>query len=276
MVHDLPDGGKSRTWNRFVHDLSRRESEYLMFIDADIRITDPNVLRGLVELVSASKNLDGAVSRPVKDIVHDPRLKRGPLDSLIANAGGTLNDWRASLTGGLYVLRASVARSFHIPIGLPTEDGFVGAMVKTRNFENEKTPEKRLDGREEFFFIYESERHVGALIHHQTRLVVGGAVNATIFGRLRSLSLAERQQELAQSAQDPEWLPTLLSHNLPRMPYGYVPFGFLIKRVLFWKKSTKRFHPKRMALVLVGFAFDVIVYIRAQYIMWRGAAAGYW
>ena len=35
-VADLPEGGKSRTWNRFVHDLSRLDAAVLIFADADI------------------------------------------------------------------------------------------------------------------------------------------------------------------------------------------------------------------------------------------------
>lgn len=275
-VHDLPQGGKSRTWNRFVHDLSRPEADYLVFVDADIQIPKPIVLKGLVELLVASTDLDGAVSRPVKDIVHNPRLKRGPLDSLIAVAGGTLNNWKNSVTGGLYVLRAPVARGFYLPIGLPTEDGFVRALVQTRNFEQVGDRKTRLNGKEELFFVYESERSVRALIRHQTRVVVGGAINAAIFRRLHSLQTAERLDDLAQSAREPDWLPSLLAQELPRRPYGYVPFGFLFKRLRFWAKSTGRFRPKRLAVVAVGFVFDLIVYIRAQHVMWRGKGAGYW
>jgi glycosyltransferase involved in cell wall biosynthesis len=276
MVHDLPEGGKSRTWNRFVHDLSRPEAEYFIFFDADCRIPEPHVLRGLVEFLSASPGLDAASSKAVKDIVHDPGLKRGPLDTLIVTAAGTLNEWRHSISGGLYILRASVGRGFHLPIGLPTEDGFVAAMVKSRNFDELGSGKIRIDGKEELFYIYESERGVGALLRHQTRLVVGGAINDQIYSRLNALPTAERLADLERSARDPDWLPALLHEKLPRRPYGYVPFAFLTKRVRFWRRSPDRFRPRRLAVVTVGFVFDAIVYLRAQYVMWRGQGAGFW
>ncbi len=275
VVHDLAEGGKSRTWNRFVHDLSRPEAEMLVFMDADIRIPDPHVLDALVTFVAGREDLAGASSKAVKDIVHDPALARGGLDKLIAAAGGTLDNWRNSICGQLYVLRTADARSFHLPIGLPVEDGFVRAMVQTRNFTEMHGPD-RLDGRDEIFHVYESERGIGALIRHQTRIVIGSAINAVIFGRISSEPTTARDSDLARAAQDPEWLPTLLRQKLPRAPWGYVPVHFLIKRLQAWRTSPERTKPKRILVMLAGFVFDAVVYLRAQYAMWRGAGAGYW
>jgi glycosyltransferase involved in cell wall biosynthesis len=275
-IHDLAKGGKSRTWNRFVHDLSRPEAEFLVFMDADIWIPKPDMLRSLVAFVARAPRIDGASSKAVKDIVHDPALKRGPLDALIGAAGGTLNNWESSICGQLYVLRAPIARSFHMPIGLPVEDGFVRAMVQTRNFTVEGGPETRLNGRDELFHVYESERSIGALIRHQTRIVIGSAINAVIYDRIRALPPEERFADLAQSARDPTWLNTLLNQKLPRAPYAYVPVHFLVKRMQFWAKSSDKFRPKQLAVIVVGFGLDAVVYARAQYAMWRGLGAGYW
>lgn len=275
-IHDLPEGGKSRTWNRFVHDLSRPEAEMFIFMDADIRLPETDTLRGLVQFVSGRPDLAGASSNAVKDITYDPSATRGGVDRLIAAAGGTLNAWKGSICGQLYVLRSADARSFHMPIGLPVEDGFVRAMVQTRNFTTEGQPETRLDGRENLFHVYASERGIGALIRHQTRIVIGSAVNAVIYDRIRKETPEARALDLAQSAQDAGWLPSLLRANLPRAPYGYVPTSFLTKRVSFWARSPNRLKPKRLLVMLAGFGFDAVVYARAQYAMWRGLGAGYW
>lgn len=276
VVHDIPEGGKSRTWNRFVHDFSRPEAEILAFLDADIQIPDPGMLKELCRFLRAAPDLAGVSSRPVKDIVHDPSLQNGIMDKLITAAGGTLNNWKTSICGQLYLLGSDVARSFHIPIGLPTEDGFVRAMVQTENFSQEGAPVTRLDGRDDLFHIYASERSIGALLRHQTRLVIGSAINAVIYARLRSLRTDDRMKALKSSAQDPSWLPDLLDSTLPCMPYGYVPTHFLFKRVRFWVQSPDRFRPKRILVTGAGFVFDALVYARAQAMMWRGAGAGYW
>jgi len=276
IVHDLPEGGKSRTWNNFVHDISRPEAEILAFLDADIYIPQPHMLRDLCNFLLTSPNLSGVSSRPIKDIVHDRSLQNGFLDKLIGSAGGTLNNWRGSICGQLYLLRSNVARSFHMPIGLPGEDGFARAMVQTHNFSQEGAPEIYLDGQEELFHIYASERSVKALIDHQTRLVIGSAINNVIYARLRSLSNEDRRKELEESAKCPLWLPKLLNNKLPQLAYGYVPTHFLFKRIQYWAKSPEKFSPKRISVTAAGFIFDAVVYVRAQLKMWRGAGAGYW
>lgn len=276
VVHDFREAGKSRTWNRFVHNVSRPEANILVFLDADIEIPCSNTLRELVYFLSASRNLSGASSRPVKDIVHDPSKCSGSLDNLIAAAGGTLGDWKSAICGEFYLLKADVARSFYVPVGLPVEDGFVRAMVQTKNFNTEGQPEDRLDGRDELFHVYTSERRVRELIQHQTRIVIGSAINTVIFERLRSLPEAERTKELREGASDAEWLSRLIRRSLPRYPFGYVPVHFLIKRVQVWVRSPRRFSSKRVAVTMVGLMFDTIVYVKAQFMMWRGIGAGYW
>lgn len=276
VYHDFPEGGKSRTWNRFVHDVSRPDAEVLAFLDADIQIPEHDMLRKLCEFLRSAPHLSGTPSQPVKDIAYDPSLRRGFMDKLIASAGGTLNDWKNAICGQLYLLKADVARSFYMPIGLPGEDGFVRAMVLTRNFSEEGRPEDLIDGQEGLFHVYESERSIGALIKHQTRLVIGSAINAMIYARLRNQPEATRMQDLKQSATDPDWLPRLLKDKLPRFPYGYVPTHFLFKRVQYWLESPNKFRPKRILVTALGFVFDAVVYVRAQLKMWRGAGAGYW
>lgn len=276
IVHNLADGGKSRTWNSFVHDISRSDAQILAFLDADITIPKAETLRLLCDFLCSSEHLAGTSSKPVKDITHDPSLRAGYLDILISGAGGTLNDWRTAICGQLYLLKADVARSFHMPIGLPSEDGFVRAMVLTQNFLEEGGPETRIDGRDDLFHVYASERSIGALIRHQTRLVIGSAINSIIYALLRSLEREARMKELEASAADREWLPQLLRSRLPRFPYGYVPTHFLFKRLQFWSRSQNRWTPKRILLTFLGFLFDAIVYVRAQFMMWRGKGAGFW
>jgi glycosyltransferase involved in cell wall biosynthesis len=276
FVHDLNEPGKSRTWNRFVHQLSREKAGGLVFMDSDIRIPEPGMLSAFADLLlSGSSDIDGVSSRAVKDIVHDPSLKRGLMDDLIGASGGNLNDWRSSICGQLYMLRAETARSFHLPIGLPVEDGFVRAMVQTKVF-TQGGPENRIDGRDDLFHVYESERSLGALIRHQTRIIVGSAINVIIYDHISRMTHDERLAELLRSARDPSWLGNLIKCELPRAPYGYLPPRFLFKRIKYWWRSSSRFRLRRMAVMSMGFVFDVAVYVRAQFVMLRGFGAGYW
>lgn len=273
-VVDLPLGGKSRTWNRFVHDLSRSEAEVLIFADADILLPQPDALRQMVAGLQQAPALHVFNSRPVKDIVAQPE-GLSVQDRLIAMAGGTLDDWRHAICGQLYAMPAARARAVHLPVGLPVEDGFLRAMVLTDGL---TAPEEfsRIDGGA-VFHIYASERSIPALIRHQIRIVIGSAINVAVFETIRARPVTERRQMLALAAGHDGWLAGVIRRQLPRWPYGFVPLHFLTKRSGNLLRAPRRLlHPKGLILLLAGFAFDAIVYVGAQIRMARGTGAGHW
>ena len=200
-VADLPEGGKSRTWNRFVHDLARPDADVLVFADADIAFCDAGALRRLVQALGARWVIN---SQPVKDIVARPE-RLSAMDKIIAAAGGGLDDWQTAICGQLYAMPAAVARRFHLPIGLPVEDGFLRAMVLTDALSG---PEdfSRIGGAEGVSHIYASERSIGGLIRHQVRIVIGSAVNFAAFGALMAVPAPARHAELARAAGAQDWL----------------------------------------------------------------------
>nr|WP_205911779.1 glycosyl transferase group 2 family protein [Rhodobacter sp. SGA-6-6] len=263
-VVDLPEGGKSRTWNRFTHDLSRPEADLLVFADADISLPEKDALARLIAGLAARPGLWVLNSQPVKDTA-----LRGPrtlVERLALKASGGLDDWKTAICGQLYAMPAARARRFRLPIGLPVEDGFLRAMVLTDGLTG---PEDltRIDGAEGVRHVYASETTLRGLIRHQERIVIGSAINAVLFAHLRAAP--DPAAETARLATDPAALPQVLRAGLPRLPHGYVPFHFLFKRL-------SRARLSRLPVALMGFGFDAIVYLRAQIRMARGTGAGFW
>ncbi|NEY90542.1 glycosyl transferase group 2 family protein [Tabrizicola oligotrophica] len=274
-VAELAEGGKSRTWNRFVHDLSRPDAGVLVFVDADIDFDAPDSLRRLALGLAARPALWVLNSQPVKDIVARPE-GLSAMDRLIAAAGGGLDDWKTAICGQLYAMPAARSRSLHLPIGLPVEDGFLRAMVLTDALTG---PEdfSRIDGLDGLSHTYASERTLPALIRHQTRIVIGSALNFAAFDTLRALAPEARRPALAAAAADEGWLARAARARLPRWPFGFVPFHFLTKRLSrALAHPRQNLRPRRAVVTLLGFGFDAIVYLLAQYRMARGAGAGFW
>ena len=162
-----------------------------------------------------------------------------------------------------------------MPIGLAVEDGFLRAMILTdvMSIEEDFT---RLDGGN-VFHIFAAERSVSALIRHQTRLVIGTAINIAIFEHLRALPLGRRRAALAEAASQESWLPNVIHSRLPRWPFGWIPFHCVTKRVLFISREPRKLlRPGRFFMLLVGLGFDLVVYVNAQIKMARGTGAGHW
>ncbi len=265
-VVDLAEGGKSRTWNRFVHDLSRPDADLLVFADADIALPEPDALSRLIAGLAARPTLCVLNSQPVKDTA-----LRGPrtlVERLALKASGGLDDWKTAICGQLYAMPAARARRFRLPIGLPVEDGFLRALVLTDGL---TAPEdfSRIDGLDGLRHLYASETTLGGLIRHQERIVIGSAINAAVFAHLRAVPEAARARELRRLAAEEPALSDLLRRTLPRAPYGFVPFHFLVKRLV-------RARLAKLPVAFLGFGFDAIVYVRAQIRMARGTGAGFW
>lgn len=274
-VVDLAEGGKSRTWNRFVQTISRPEADVLVFCDADIEFSDSGALQRLVRGLLGRPELWVLNSQPIKDIVAHPDALSAQ-DRMIAAASGGLDDWKTAICGQLYAMPAEKARRFRMPIGLPVEDGFLRAMVLTDALTG---PEdfSRIDGAEGVSHTYASERRVLDLIRHQTRLVIGSAINLCCFNVLRKIPVERRHAELKRAMVNDRWLPEVIRRELPRMPYGYVPPHFVVKRMRRLLANPKeRLQPKRLMLTLAGTGFDAVVYLRAQIAMARGIGAGFW
>lgn len=273
-VVDLPQGGKSRTWNSFVHEISARETDILIFADADIVLPDRATLQRLAKGLAAQSSLFALSSQPVKDISLTSE-KLTLTERLIAASAGGMDDWQTSICGQLYAMPAARARQFSMPIGLPVEDGFLRAMVLTDHLTTTEVL-SRLGGLSGVRHVYGSERSVPALIRHQVRIVIGSAINAAIFTALRRLPPEERAEELQTAARDDGWLTAVLEAELPRAPFGYVPVHFLTKRLVRLFAQGQSRNPRRILLALLGFVFDFIVYVFAQIKMLRGTGAGYW
>ncbi len=266
-VQDLPAAGKSQTWNRFVHDLSRRNADMLLFCDPDITFPAADCLSRLIRRLVARPDLHLIDSRPVRDVAQGLVLR------LIGASKGGPDTWQTASCEQLYAMPAPAARRNILPIGLPLVDGFLRAMVVTNRF---TAPENRmvLDRAADIYHICPAPRSLAAAIRNETRLVAGSAVNAAVFRHLAAEGEVRLARELSRAAADDSWLHDVLRRRLPRLPSVYVPLRFLFQRLTY--APRRLLHPKRFGLAIFGFGFDVIVYLNAQIRMARGTGPGHW
>lgn len=275
-VLDLPFKGKSRTWNHFVHELCANQADCLYCVDGDIRIPEEANLGRMLQQLQA-RGAQVVNSRPRKDIEVAPGEDLSWMERLIVLASGTASDYRNSIAGSLYLVRAEAVRDIHMPVGLPVEDGFLRAMILTRLL-TELEDLRRIHGEPGIWHVYESLRSAPALVRHQTRLVIGSAVNTVIFDHLcaNAAGLQERSALLRAAAADERWLGGVLRARLPQWPSGFVPVHFLVKRLQALRGRERPGALRALLVATFGLGFDFVVYANAQLQMARGKGAGYW
>ncbi|WP_375197557.1 glycosyltransferase [Sphingobium sp.] len=121
LVHDIAIGGKSRTWNHFVHGLLRGDEQAVIFMDGDAEIVAGSI-DALVADLAAQPGANAAAGMPVNGRSVD--LYRQ-----------SLRDERG-LFGDLYALSgrfvaAIRARGLRLPEDLVGDDGLVAAWAHT-------------------------------------------------------------------------------------------------------------------------------------------------
>lgn len=273
-VYEFEQAGKSRTWNRFVHDVSRPDADFLCFCDADIRYPNISTIGEMAAFLGRNEGLVAVSSQPVKDISYRHE-NLSYIEKMISASGGNLTNWKKSICGQSYIARSQAMRKIRLPIGLPVEDGFIRAMLLTRNFSRPEDT-SLIDGAENAYHVYASERGITGIVNHQTRIVIGSAINAVLFSVMNNLTADATDELLKEAAEDESWLQRTIKSQLPSVRYGWVPMRFLFKRATHFIHRKEKRNLKGVAVLLVGLLFDFVVYVNAQVKMARGAGAGYW
>ncbi len=120
-VHELPTGGKARTWNHFVHDLVDDDAPAYLFVDGDAVVL-PGAFQAMIATLRAEPAANGVNAMPVAG-----RGQARYRDTIQADHG---------LFGALYGLSGDFVQrvksaGVRLPGDLIGDDGLIGAMAKT-------------------------------------------------------------------------------------------------------------------------------------------------
>lgn len=120
-VHDLPLGGKARTWNHFVDSVFDESADICLFVDGDAEIM-PGALEAMIATLAANPGANGVNALP------DTGRKQTMYRDMIIDQHG--------LFGALYglsgeFLRRLKASAIRLPHDLIGDDGLIAALAKT-------------------------------------------------------------------------------------------------------------------------------------------------
>jgi glycosyltransferase involved in cell wall biosynthesis len=228
-VENLPEPGKSRTWNRYVHDLADPAAGVLVFMDGDITLIGAATLRLLVEALAADPEAHASVDVILKDIAFKQDLTAREKMSLAASELTRCGP--PKLAGSFYAVRGAVARGIWMPVGLLVEDGFLKAMLCTDNFTGPDTPSRlvRADGAAHTF---EAVTDLRTLFKHEVRLLVGSAMNFILFEELTRQVAATGRDAGALVGEwncaDAGWPAALIDERLSARRGFLAPTGFIL------------------------------------------------
>jgi Glycosyl transferase family 2 len=278
-VVNLPERGKTKAWNQFVHHLSAREARFLFMMDADILIHEEETLRSMLLALEKDPGANVSTDRPRKDLEFKARRSFRRRFSLTATEA-TLSA-PAQLCGQLYCIRAEVARNIYLPLNLAAcEDGFIKAAVCT-DFATHAVEPGRVKMAPRAEHTFEAYTSPAAIFKNQKRQIIGQTmVHLLMDCFMPTLTLARRQR-LAETLQelestDPQWLKRLLAEHLRRTRFFWKLYpGLLGHRV----RRLARLTLLRRLLAFPYAAASLVVELGASFIAWRALKNGctdYW
>ena len=215
-VATVAEPGKANAWNRYVHEFSRADADVFILLDSDIQFGQDACLRRVVEELCAHPAAVVSVDVPLKDIAARGNLSAREKLSLAASEAQRAGT--PKLAGSLYAARAAALRSIVMPLGLLVEDGFLKAMLLTRNFTQAEDAGLivRADDASHYF---EAVTDFARWFKHEKRLMTGTAVNILLFEFLREQVAAGKSASdviRQMNAIDPGWVATRAREQLAK------------------------------------------------------------
>lgn len=274
-VIDMPEPGKSRTWNAYVHSLSDRPADFLILMDADIEFAAADVLEQLVDALQANRHATIATDTPVKSFKRDgENLSLADRGSLAASGQKSLE---GMLCGQLYCARATELRRIWLPPALPVEDGYLAAMVTTSGF-TEPTDLSRIAWVPAARHFFRTHRSIGGFVAHEARIIVGSTINSWLFSMLWDWGKQGHVGTFIgqQNGVDAEWLSRLIDQKIEAGGGWLIPMHFILWRLAPLKGQSLAKKLRLAPVALAATALNFVACVRANSILKRKNAAAYW
>lgn len=176
---DLPRPGKSQTWNT-VRELlvERGTGGTVVFVDADVQLTDPTSVEGIDTLLREDQDIWVASCVPERSVPDGTGAIGRMLFRASNDTGGENRVW-----GGLYGMRARTVAATVMPCGIPLEDGYLAAMMITEHLT--AAPEFARVAQTGSTFAVESDPSLRRALRRRTRMLLGATVNHALFSWIR-------------------------------------------------------------------------------------------
>jgi glycosyltransferase involved in cell wall biosynthesis len=219
---------KENAWNEFVHRLSDRQSEFLIFMDGDIRLLDQDTLITLIQELQKHPRAYVCGARTVKSI----ELKQR--QTILERISLAASDLRRHATevafaGCLYAARSQACRRLRLPLIMRGEDSFLRAIWCTDFFtvSVNQADSTRIISAPNARVMFEAYLSPSQVLKNLRRRAVGMTIHSMLYDRLWSESTPETDGGallLRWHEQDPDWDQKLLRQKIKERE-NWIPGG---------------------------------------------------
>jgi glycosyltransferase involved in cell wall biosynthesis len=277
-VVELEEPGRSNAWNRFVHDFSAPEAQFICLMDADIIFRQRDTILSLAKTLEMDSHAWVSTGRHYKDIYFkEHKTLRDHISLATSAMTGTI---AGGFSGQLYCMRAPVIRRIRLPRDLvANDDGFMKTVICTDFLTRDADP-SRIAHAPNAAIIYEAYVSIRDVLNNQMRQMIGQTTVHVLLEHLKELP-AESRERLAETIgrndrREPDWFKKLNERHIRNIPVFWRLFPgiltFRFKRLGKLPGIQKFTHAPA---ALVGFTVTMISCWRAfRYL--RSGMSPYW
>lgn len=277
-IHVLDMSGKSNAWNYYIHELSNKNSELILMIDADIEFKEKETIFNTVQALKQNPNALVAVDLPLKDA--EKKKKKTFIEWISTTSSKVTTTGPVGIAGSYYCARAEALKQIWIPIGLPVEDGFIRSMIVTNCFRS-KIDNNKIIRAPNSSHYFSTLTTIKEIFKHEVRLVIGTTMNCYLtwdlllfatdpFGPGAGIIIKN------QLKNDPLWYKSLINNSIRNRGYWVLPKGMLFRRFSRLKHTNGISLIKLTIVSIVGFALDLPVFLSANRQLKKGNTIGHW
>lgn len=276
IICELQEPSKGNAWNRFVHEFSDSEADYLVFVDGDVRISHPETLANMIDVLEEHREFHISGARTIKHI--QSKRWKAVSDYISLGASAIRREIPGQFAGCLYCGRAAVLRRFFLPDVLVGEDSFVNAMVNT-DFFTRPQGMGRIVTPANASVNFEAYTSVRDVLRNLRRRAVSITINGMLYAEFWANATEEQDAgRLMQSwqQQNPNWSSELVGRKIAERGWWIVPKSVMWK----WIRRLGLFPwYKAIALspvVVVATIAEAIACVAANRALRRGKTGQLW
>lgn len=261
-VTEVATPGKTNAWNHFVHQVVDDDADYILFLDADIRLPQQDIIERSLDMLEARREA-WIVSDQAKNVFFDTSAS-AMMKVLTYFLAGTANDSASGICGQYYCARAERLKQITLPAGLLSQDGFIGAMVLTSAL-SEPPNEARVQRVPDAYHLHPAYTSVSSRFRFEKRQAMSTTVYTFIYEFLHSLppSLNARMAEIKRlNGAEPDWVARLVKAKCADTVFP-VPARYILKRIKMLPKLRAK-GVLRAPFAIVALPFDFWVGLRAS------------
>lgn len=260
---DVP--GKNNVINQTTHVLGDPETDYYLFIDADITFRDPDVIQKMIDALETKPDAFIASDRPVKHIA----LKKNPslLDRISLSTAKMNQNAPGQIFGQLYIARGSFMRRFTIPKEIIQDDGFTKKMAVTNLLTEPEDATRRVGAALDAHHIFEAYTKLSDIYATQRRQISGYMIHRWHFEHLaEQMRDGEDGGDVIRrlQAEDPDWSTKLVDEKV-RSGDTWRQYPIVTgTRISRWKQGDLKNRILRFPVLAVQLFLDTLVYLDSR------------